>query len=157
MHVLLARLAFGSALLLTAAPHAGELRHGELYLQEPWARATPAAARVGAGYLVIVNEGDEADRLLTGEAAFAGRIELHETATVEGVMRMRPLADGLTLPPGETVTLEPGGLHIMFMQLQEPLTEGEERSVTLGFERAGEVEVVFTVRGMAAGGHRHAQ
>ena len=156
MLAMLRTLTVGLALGFAASAIAGETRHGDLVIQEPWARATPAAASVGAGYVTITNEGLEPDRLISGEAAFAGRVEVHEMAMVDGVMRMRPLASGIELAPGETVTLEPGGLHLMFQQLREPLLEGETHAATLVFERAGRVEVEVEVRSMAAGGHRHA-
>lgn len=61
------------------------------------------------------------------------------------VMRMRELADGLVVPAGETVTLAPGGYHVMFMDLQKPLVKGEVISVTLTFEKAGDVTMDFPV------------
>ena len=131
-----------------------EFRAGDLVIEEPWARATPAGAGVGAGYMVIRNTGAAPDRLVGGDAAFAGRIEIHEMAMRDGIMRMRELADGLEIPPGAAVTLEPGGYHVMFMQLEERLVEGEIRTMTLVFDDAGAVEITLPVRGMAAGMHR---
>lgn len=138
------------AVVVTVA-QAAEVRVGDLVIEAPWSRATPAGAGVGAGYMVIRNEGTVADRLVGGAAPFAGRVEIHEMAMQEGVMRMRPLADGLAIPAGGSVTLEPGGYHVMFMQLTEPLVEGERRRASLAFEHAGEVEVELEVRSMAAG------
>ena len=134
---------------------ANDYRVGSLVIDHPWSRATPAGAGVGAGYMVIRNEGDAPDRLVGGSAAFAGRVEIHEMAIQDGIMRMRALADGLEIPPGGSVTLEPGGYHVMFMQLQERLVEGEDRTATLEFANAGTVEVEFTVEGMAKGGMGH--
>jgi periplasmic copper chaperone A len=67
-----------------------------------------------------------------------------------GVMKMRPLADGLTLPPGKSITLAPGGYHIMLMGLTAPLKSGEKVPVTLTFEKAGEAKVTFDVQGIGA-------
>ena len=146
-------LALAVATALPALAH--DYRVGSLVIDHPWSRATPAGAGVGAGYMVIRNEGDTADRLVGGSAPFAGRVEIHEMAMQDGVMRMRALQDGLEIPPGGSVTLEPGGYHVMFMQLQEPLVEGEDRPATLEFANAGTVEVEFAVEGMAAGGMNH--
>ncbi len=141
-----AALAVGVATPGTADGH----RLGAVVVEVPWARATPTGASVGAGYMTVRNEGDGPVRLTGGSAPFAGRVEIHEMAMDEGVMRMRALDDGLEIPPGAAVTLEPGGYHVMFMQLREPLVEGERRAATLEFGDAGSLEVEFLVRGMAA-------
>jgi copper(I)-binding protein len=73
-------------------------------------------------------------------------------------MRMRPVL-AVDLPPGQTVTFGPGGLHLMLLELQAPLNQGESVPVTLVFERAGEVEVRLAVQSAGARGpaaaHRH--
>ena len=66
-------------------------------------------------------------------------------------MAMRPVDGGLAIPPGGTVVLEPGGRHLMFMGLLEPLEEGDRRIVTLAFEHAGAVEAEFVVLRRRAG------
>lgn len=123
---------------------------GDLAIVSPWARATPAGAKVGGGYLAITNSGKTPDRLIKVESNVSGRGEIHEMAMNDGVMTMRPLADGLELKPGETVTFKPGSLHLMLMDLKQPLKEGETFKVRLFFEKAGTTEIVFGVRGIAA-------
>lgn len=149
--LLSAAIAFSTTITAAAQEAAQEVVVGELVIEEPWARATPAGARVGAGYMVIRNAGEAADRLVAGNATFAGRVEIHEMAVQDGVMRMRELDGGLEVPAGGSVVLEPGGYHIMFMQLDEPLVEGDRRAIVLDFENAGEVELTFKVRSMGAG------
>ncbi len=144
-----------AAVIIAAPAWAEDIAHGELVITEPWSRATPAGAGVGAGYMLIRNEGETADRLVGGTAPFAGRIEIHEMAMTDGVMRMRALDDGLEIAPGESVTLEPGGYHVMFMELVEPLVEGEARAVTLEFAEAGPLELIFDVRSIAARAEDH--
>ncbi|WP_246164080.1 copper chaperone PCu(A)C [Blastochloris sulfoviridis] len=137
-----------------SAAHPGtgvELKLGALVIAEPWARATPPAAKVGGGYLRITNTGTEPDRLVGMSAPVAGRGEIHEMAVVDGVMRMRELEDGIAIAPGQTVELKPGGLHVMFMDIQEPLKEGATIPVTLRFAKAGTIEVPFQVRSIGAG------
>jgi periplasmic copper chaperone A len=127
---------------------------GSLHIEHPWSRATPQGARVGGGYLVIENRGSTADRFVSASAEFAGRTELHEMAVTDGVMRMRPLANGVEIAPGMTAKFEPGGLHIMFLDLKRPLEKGDRVKATLNFEKAGAVEVVFVVEAMGSGsGH----
>lgn len=148
-------LTLGLGATLAAPALAHDYRHGGLVIDHPWSRATPDGAGVGAGYMVIRNEGEEADRLVGGAAPFAGRVEIHEMAVEDGVMRMRALEDGLEIPPGTSIALKPGGYHVMFMQLQEPLVEGEVREATLEFANAGPIEVEFFVESMAASGIDH--
>jgi len=133
---------------------AHDYRLGGLVIDHPWSRATPPGAEVAGGFMTIRNEGEAADRLVGGSAGFANGVEVHRTTMDDGVMRMREVEGGLEIPAGESVTLEPGGYHVMFVGLAEPLVEGEARIATLAFERAGAVEVEFTVEAMGYGG-RH--
>ena len=138
-----------------AQPAAGT-RAGDLVLGPTWTRATPGGARVAGGYVTIRNTGALPDRLIGGSLEAAGRVEIHEMAMVEGVMRMRDLANGLAIAPGATVELRPGGYHVMFLDLWRPLRQGETVRGTLVFERAGTVPVEFRVDAIGAGGaHRH--
>lgn len=93
---------------------------GDIVLESPWSRATPA----GAGYLVITNKGSQSDRLLSFTTDLAGQPEVHEMAMDGGVMKMRPLMKGLEIPAGKSVKLEPGGYHLMLMKLKKPLVQG---------------------------------
>jgi uncharacterized protein YcnI/copper(I)-binding protein len=134
------------------------VRIGDLVIEAPWTRATPQGARVAGGYMRITNRGTQPDRLTGGSFPLAGRFEVHEMATVEGVMRMRELAQGLEIAPGQTVELKPGGFHVMFMDLREPVREGRPLKGTLVFQRAGSVEIeyhVAPVGARGAGGHHH--
>jgi periplasmic copper chaperone A len=141
------------AFAFTASAH--DYTVGSLHIEHPWSRATPKGAKVGAGYLVIENRGSTADRFVSVSAEFAGRTELHEMAVTDGVMRMRPLASGVEIAPGMTAKFEPGGLHVMFLDLKRPLEKGERVKATLNFEKAGAVEVVFVVEAMGGSGHNH--
>jgi hypothetical protein len=138
--------------LVSLAPAAGahEFNKGSLHIGHPWSRATPQGASVGAGYLVIENRGAEADRFVSVSvsAEIAGRAELHEMAVQDGVMRMRPLPRGVEVAPGMAAKFEPGGLHVMFLDLKRPFTQGERFKATLNFEKAGAVEVEFVVEAM---------
>lgn len=115
-----------------------------------WARATPGGAKVGAGYLEIVNRTTADDVLLSASAPVAGKTEIHEMKHDDGVMKMRALTDGLTIPAGKTVSLSPGGLHIMFLDLAAPLTAGQRFDLELTFKTAGKVSVPVSVGEIAA-------
>ena len=66
------------------------------------------------------------------------------------VMKMRPLADGLEIKPGQTVELNPGGYHVMFVGLKKQLMQGDHFKATLEFAKAGKVDVDFSVAGIGA-------
>ena len=134
---------FGVLLMPSAAlPH--DYKIGELEIVHPYTRPTPPKAPVSGGYLTIRNTGAEDDRLIGGSAPFAGKVEVHEMKMEGDVMKMREIAGGLVIPAGGEVTLEPGGLHIMFMQLNEQIKEGKSYAATLQFEKSGSVEVEFS-------------
>ena len=138
-----------SALLATPA-FAQSYKVGSLEIEQPWTRATAPTAPTAGGYLKIVNTGTTADRLVSARSTASARTEIHEMKMDGSVMRMRELEKGLEIPAGATVMLQPGGYHVMFMQLKEPFKEGAKVPVTLVFEKAGSVDVVFTVNAMGA-------
>jgi periplasmic copper chaperone A len=139
-----------AAALLSVPALAQDYTAGSLKIGHPWARATPKGAPVGGGYLSITNTGSEPDRLVGGSSQVAKKFELHEMSMDHGVMKMRPLGNGLEIPPGKTVTLSPGGLHVMFVDLKQALKQGDKIPATLEFAKAGKVQVEFTVEGMGA-------
>jgi copper(I)-binding protein len=153
-------LAASPALLSPAVPAATaqEARAGDLAVQQPWTRAAGQGA-TGAGFLSISNRGAAADRLLSATTPAARAVELHTMLRDGDVMRMRAV-EAVEIPPGQTVALRPGGLHMMLVGLSRPLREGETVPVTLRFERAGEVRVDLAVqaagaREPTAAHHRH--
>jgi copper(I)-binding protein len=157
MAVVLRAGLIGAAVFLIGGMAAAETYSaGGLQIVGPWARATPKGSTVSAGYLTITNKGQEADRLIGGSLLSASRFEVHTTVTENGVARMRQVTS-LEIKPGETVELRPGGMHVMFMGLKQPMTSGQTIKGTLVFEKAGTVAIEFTVQGVGApaGGHKH--
>lgn len=111
-------------------------------VEQVWARPTVAGQHGGGGFVTLTSAGG--DRLLGGRTPAAQRVELH-TMKMEGdVMRMREVGT-IELPPGQTVKLEPGGLHLMFMGLKAPLKAGDTVPLVLRFEKAGEQTVEMKV------------
>jgi hypothetical protein len=140
------------ALAISAAPAlAQEFKAGDIVVEKPWARATPKGAEVASGYVTIQNKGATADRLTGGGANFA-TVEIHQMKSENGVSQMRELKDGLDIPAHGSVGLSPGGYHLMFTHLTQPLTKGESVKATLNFEHAGPIEVEFNVVGIGASG-----
>lgn len=140
----------------TADADAQSWQLGDLTISAPFSRATLPNAPVAGGFMTLTNDGAQDDRLIGAESAVAGHMEIHEMAVVDHVMTMRELPDGLPVPAGETVELRPGGLHLMFMQLQQPLVEGETVEVTLTFENAGRIDLPLSIGPMnSRGGDGH--
>ena len=102
---------------------------------------------VSAVYMVIENTGGTDDRLVSAETDAAGIVELHSSAMDDqGVMRMRPLSDGLVIPANGSVVLQPGGYHVMLMDLQRDLMAGETVALTLSFESGKTMTVEADIR-----------
>jgi len=137
---------------LAVPARAEEIRAGDLVITQAWSRATPGGAKIGGGYFTIENKGSAPDRLIGGSADVAGKVQVHEMAMNNGVMTMRPLDKGLTIEPGKTVRLAPGGYHLMLFDLKSPLKQGDQLPVTLEFERAGKVKLSLDVQGVGAQG-----
>lgn len=123
-------------------------------LTDPWAAVSAGGASVAGGYVTLRNEGDQADRLLSASSPRAARVETHEMIADGAVMRMRPVA-GIEIPAHGEVVLAPGGLHLMFFDINAPFAEDETVPVTLQFENQGEVEENFVVRSRAITGGAH--
>ncbi len=123
---------------------------GDIEISNPQARAMVPGAKVGGGYLSITNRGRADDKLVGITSSRAKSSEIHQMNVDNGVMTMRPVAGGLVIPAGQTVELKPGGYHVMFKDVSEPFKQGETVNATLTFERAGQVDVEFTVGGANA-------
>lgn len=137
------------ALSLHSVPvSAHEYKVGSIRIVHPWSRATPPVVPVAGGYVRLINTGQEPDRLLGVSSEIAEKAEIHESTITDGVARMRPLVDGLSIKAGETVELKPGEIHIMFIKPARSLKEGDRFEASLRFERAGTVKVEFMVQGM---------
>lgn len=148
------------ALLAAAGPlvalpaTAQEVRAGDLVVTQGWSRAAGQGGQ-GAGFMTIANRGSAPDKLLSASSPAAPKLELHTHVRDGDVMRMREVPS-IEIPAGRTVTLQPGGLHVMFFGLTQPLAQGTTVPVTLRFERAGEVVVSLAIQAAGArgpGGH----
>jgi copper(I)-binding protein len=137
-----------AAALFLAPPPAGAHAYdvGPIHIGHPWVRSTPNAAPTAAGYLTVTNHGTTPDRLLGGASPDARSIEPHSMSMAGGVMRMRLLPQGFAIAPGATLTLSPGGDHLMLIGPKRPFKVGDHIPATLNFAHAGEVKVYFNVQ-----------
>jgi hypothetical protein len=111
-------------------------------VSQAWIRATPPGARAAAAYMTITSAG--AERLVGADAAAARAVEIHTHVVEGGLQRMARRAE-LALPAGEAVRLEPGGLHLMLIDLAAPLEPGMQVSITLRFAGASALEIEVPV------------
>jgi periplasmic copper chaperone A len=148
------KLILAMLLCVASAVFAHTHEKGDIQIRHPWARATPPGAKVGAGYLEIRNNGSQPDRLLSAATSVAKRVEMHVTEHAAEVAKMRQLR-AFEIPARERLALSPGGAHLMLVDIARPLKKGERISMTLRFERAGEMEVQFEVQEMGAKHPRH--
>ena len=119
-------------------------------IERPWARASAPGQTVGGGFMTILHQGATEDRLVSATTPIARDVQIHTMNMDGGVMRMRPVEGGLVIPAGGRVVLQPGGLHLMFMELSAPLVAGSSFPVTLRFANAGDIKVEFNVEARTA-------
>lgn len=145
----LAPLAAAASLLLAT----GSAWAADITVQDVWARASIGQSPTGAAFLTVTNSGSSDDQLVSVSAPSVSPVtELHTHIKEGDVMRMRPV-ETIAVPAGQTVTLQPGGLHVMFMKLSGALTEGQTFPMTLTFAKAGAVETTVTVKTAGAMDH----
>jgi periplasmic copper chaperone A len=127
-----------------APPQAADYRAGDMVVAQPWSRPTPPVATVGVAYFSMTNVGPKADSLIAISSPIARKVEIHESRTVQGMVQMRAVAS-VECPPGATVKIEPGGLHVMLLDLSRPLAAGTEFPLSLRFRDAGVLTVQVRV------------
>ena len=93
--------------LLAGAAWAEDYTIGSIRIENPWTRATPKGADIAGAYMIISNKGTASDRLIGGSTPVAGRFEFHRMLTEQGVMKMRPVKDGLELKPDAVLEISP--------------------------------------------------
>lgn len=140
-------LTIAAAIAVVVTAHAGDVMVSGAFAR---ASATPAA-KAGAVYFTIRNEGTAADTLTGVATDAASSAMLHENVEENGVVSMRHM-EALPIASKATVTLSPQKMHVMLMGLKAPLKKGEHISLTLTFEKAGEVKVDVPVGDVAASG-----
>lgn len=151
MNVVMKNL-IATALTIAAFAGAAMAEEPTVVVEEAWSRASIGMSRPGAAYMTIHNSGDETEILTGLRTDLAMMPEIHLSSTNDqGVSSMSPAGE-IEIAVGETVALEPGGLHAMLMRLQRPMVEGETFSLTLVFADGGEVTVEVPILGIAARG-----
>jgi copper(I)-binding protein len=121
--------------------------HGTLEIHKPWARSSSHLLpnNFAGAFLSITNKGPDDDRLVAASSALTDRIEHCGIKVVGADIDMRPMANGVAIPSGSTMTLKPRGYHLMLQGVKTSFAKGSTLSITLIFEKAGAVAVDFAV------------
>jgi periplasmic copper chaperone A len=147
---LFAASAAAALLVLSPAAQAADYDVGSIHISQPWSRATPKGASAGASYMTITNKGSTPDRVSCVSSDASAECQIHTMTMDNGVMKMRPVEGGLEILPGQTITLKPGGFHMMLLDLKHPLEAGSSVKATLKFDHAGTVDVDYPVAAIGA-------
>jgi periplasmic copper chaperone A len=136
--VALSALTLVSATLTGCATASGSVDgHDELHFSDGWVRVSEYSDHVDGmtgAFATIENHTDHDVTLVGGSAEIANMVEVHEVVMIDKEMKMQAKDGGIVIKAGESVTLEPGGLHVMLMGLKKPILEGDEVTLTLDFE-----------------------
>jgi len=130
----------------------------DISIEQPFARATPPGQPNSAAFMQLSNKG-EATALVAAHSSVANVVELHTHIHDEGVMRMRKI-EQIELPAGATTLLEPGGLHVMLIDLKQPLQDGSRIDLTLEYADGSMQQIEVPVQmampaGMQMQQHKH--
>jgi copper(I)-binding protein len=138
-------------MVATSAYADQEIKFGKLKIEDPYARATVPAQKAGGAFVKIKNTG-AADKLIAVSSPVAKEMQLHTMSMEGNVMKMREV---------KAIELQPGGFHLMLIDLKSQLKAGDQIPVKLKFEKAGELEVKFQVKDMRPAhgqpGHDHSK
>lgn len=137
---------FAAAVALSAFSTPALAGDAKIMIHDAYARASSPAAKAGAAFMEVKNMGSEVDRLISVTSDASQRVQLHtHRENGDGVMSMVHVEDGFEIQPGETLLLARGGNHVMFMGLNAPFEQGKTLTVTLSFEKAGDIIVEIPV------------
>lgn len=135
---------FAVSLLIAFVARAEPVKQGALTISDQVVRATVTGQKNAGAFLTVSNNGAE-DQLLSASSPASARMEVHEMKMDGNVMQMRQI-DSLVIPAKGKVNLMPGGYHLMFIDLKEPLKAGDTVDIQLKFKKAGTVNVKFPIQ-----------
>lgn len=134
----------GSSVVLAGSGHAQE---SGLMVHDAWVRLVPPVAKNSAVYMEIMNAGGATAKIESASSPVAAVVEVHQTTMADGVMKMSEVK-GLEVPAAGSVTMKPGGYHVMLINLKAPLQKGQEVPVTLNFSTGERLTVKAPVKAM---------
>lgn len=113
-------------------------------VHNPYVRQAPPGVQATAAFMVLQNDGGKDAKVLKADSPAALVTEMHQHSNAGGVMKMRPVA-AIDIKAHGSATLQPGGLHLMLIDLKAPLQAGQTVPITLHFDDGSSKEVVATV------------
>ena len=120
----------------------------EIRIENGYVRAVPPVSPTSAAFMQLTNSGERDHRLVSAESDISEFVELHtHTMGDKGMHEMRKV-ENIDLPAGATTELKPGGLHVMFINLEAPLKSGSDVDVKLNFEDGSSTQLTLPVRKM---------
>jgi copper(I)-binding protein len=140
---------FGVVVILFACAILGSCRKGStesvpgvsITISDAHTRPLTKGEPVGVAYLSIHNSGGAPDRLLSGTSPTVEAIELHESITEDGVVKMVARPNGFAIKPNSSFVMKPGGAHLMLFDIKEEVPASGSLELTLEFEHAGAINV----------------
>ncbi|MEQ1754987.1 MAG: copper chaperone PCu(A)C [Micropepsaceae bacterium] len=152
----LALIAAVAAPLCISVAQAHSYRVGTITIDHPWAPATRTGTPVGVAYMTISNAAPVPVLLLGVSSPIADKVEIHSMSMDGGIMRMRPVAGGVTIPARGKISFGPSGLHMMLLGLRKTLEVEEMEPMTLTFRGGLTIKVdLYIETSPMGGGHQH--
>ncbi|MDF2824307.1 MAG: hypothetical protein K0R68_1715 [Mycobacterium sp.] len=145
----------GAALLAgcASAPEPATPQAQSVTVTDTWVKAAPDGMTAAFG--TLTNTGDREARVVSASTPAAGMVELHEVVSTGGTMTMRPKEGGFVIPAGAQTNLEPGGDHIMLMDLNAPLIPGNDVEIVATFEDGSTLPITAQVRDFPGAGENY--
>ncbi|MEY3537417.1 MAG: hypothetical protein RL645_231 [Actinomycetota bacterium] len=125
-----------------------------LAIENGWVRVSEYSDHTGGMtgvFATVTNNTDTDITLVGGSAEIAQMVEVHEVVMSGGAMTMQKKEGGIVIPAGESVTLEPGGLHVMLMNLNKAILDGDQITLTLDFDGADSQTLTLPAKTSASG------
>ena len=116
----------------------------EIHASQAWSRFTAPSVPTGVVFMQLHNSGPNADALVSASSPVAKKVEIHNHINDKGVMRMRQVAK-VDVPAGQSVSLQPGGYHVMLIGLKKPLKLNDTFPVTLKYQSGKTQKITATV------------
>ena len=139
---------------LLSSGHIAFADEGGLSVTNVWARPVILLNRPAAAYFTVTNKSDKSDVLAKVSSTLADRVEIHLSTNEGGVMKMTQ-AGHINIPANGTVSVKPGGYHLMLFGLKKKLAVGDLLPLRLRFLHAGDINVMAKVMKMPMEMNKH--
>lgn len=149
-----AALLLATTLAACATDAAPETKLAAIGIDDGWVRVSEYSDHEGGmtgAFATFTNNTDTDVTIVGGSAEIAGMVEVHEVVMIDNEMKMQPKEGGIVIPAGKSLTLEPGGLHIMLMGLKKPILVGDKITMTIDLEGADDLNVTWDAKTSLAG------